>query len=302
MKIEELELFHRAAALGGLSAAGRELGLSPAAASARLQSLEKSLGAALFTRSTRRLTLTEEGESLLPHAEQALEALLAARAAVKGASGAPAGLLRVTGPTPFGEKHILPALPSFFEAYPEVSLDLHFSDEFVDLREGGHELAVRIGALADSALTAVKLAPNRRVVVAAPSYVAAHGAPETPEALIGRACLVAGDMRVWRLRRVDDASEARAVRVSGPLHTNSGAATRDGALLGLGVALKSSWDVGEDLKAGRLTRLLPAWEAEDAGAVWALRPPSRFVSPRARAFIEHLRQRFGPRPYWEGDF
>lgn len=300
MRIEELELFRRAAALGALSAAGRELGLSPAAASARLQSLERSLGATLFTRSTRKLTLTEEGESLLPHAEAALEALTAGRAAVRGAAGAPAGVLRAAVPAPFGQKHILPALPDFLETYSDVELDLHFSDEFVDLREGGYELAVRIGVLSDSALTATKLAPNRRMVIASPAYVAARGAPQTPEELGEHPCLISGDMRVWRLSRRGDAAE-RAIRVSGPLHANSGAVTRDAALLGLGVALKSSWDVGGDIREGRLVRLLPEWEVADAGAVWALRPPARFVSPRATAFVGFLKARFGPTPYWEAE-
>ena len=127
MRLEELQLFRRAAALGNLSAAGRELGLSPATASARLQALEKSLGAALFVRTTRRIALTEEGEHFLPHAERALDELEAGRTAVRGDEGAPSGTLRASIPGPFGQKHVLPFLPEFLETYPELRLDLHVS-------------------------------------------------------------------------------------------------------------------------------------------------------------------------------
>ncbi|MEO1330586.1 MAG: LysR substrate-binding domain-containing protein [Pseudomonadota bacterium] len=300
MKIEELELFRRAAALGALSAAGRALGLSPAAASARLQSLERSLGVTLFSRTTRRLALTEEGEILLGHATRALEELEAARVAVAGADARPAGVLRASIPGPFGRQHVLPFLPEFLDRHPDVELDLHISDEIVNVIDGGYEMVVRVAPLTDSALLAVKLAPNRRIVCAAPAYLERYGAPAEPEDLIGHRCLIFGDLRVWRFHRGEGAKrEERAVRVTGPLHTNNGAVTGDAARFGLGIALKSIWDIGEDLKSGRLVQILDRWRVGDAGDVWALRPPSRFPPPRVKAFIAFLKEKYGPTPYWE---
>ncbi len=300
MRLEELELFRRAAALGGLSAAGRALGLSPAAASARLQALERDLGAQLFTRSTRRLTLTDEGAILLGHATRALDELQAARAAIAGADAPPAGVLRASIPGPFGRQHILPFLPPFLDAHPDLELDLHISDEIVNVTDGGYEVVVRVGPLTDSALIATKLAPNRRVIVAAPAYLARYGAPQDPDDLTAHRCLIFGDLRVWRFHRGSGAGrEERAARVSGPLHTNNGAVTGDAARYGLGIAQKSIWDVGPDLRSGRLTQLLPDWESDDAGAIWALRPPTRYPPARVTAFIALLREKYGPTPYWE---
>lgn len=296
MRLEELTLFRRAAALGGLSAAGRELGLSPAAASARLQALEKSLGAALFVRTTRRLSLTEEGETLLTHVARALDELEAARDAIGTVTDNPSGVLRASVPGPFGEKHVLPYLAEFRTHYPEVELDLHVSDTRVNVVEGGYELVVRVGALSDSALRAVKLASNRRVIVASPAYL--DGAPplKDPEDLARHDCLVTGELRVWRFSRGE---EERVVKASGSIHLYDGGSARAAAVHGLGLAMKSVFDVYEDLRAGRLIHVLSDWEIREAGAIWALRPPARIASPRARAFIDFLKSKYGPKPYWE---
>ncbi|MBX2856856.1 MAG: LysR family transcriptional regulator [Rhodobacteraceae bacterium] len=296
MRLEELQLFRRAAALGGLAAAGRELGLSPAAATARLQALERSLGVTLFVRTTRRLSLTEEGELLLAHAVSALDELEAARAALGGAEANPSGLLRASVPGPFGQKHILPYLSEFMGLYPKVELDLHVSDQHVNVVEGGYEVVVRVGPLADSALRATKLAGNRRILVAAPGYLDDAPPLRDPEDLVRHNCLVTGDLRVWRFSR---GGEERVAKVSGSLHLYDGGAARDAAVYGLGLALKSVFDVYEDLCEGRLVQLLPDWEVRDVGAIWALRPPSRFVAPRAKAFIEFLKGKYGATPYWE---
>ena len=295
MRLEELQLFRRAAALGGLAAAGRELGLSPAAATARLQALERSLGVTLFVRTTRRLSLTEEGELLLSHAATALDELAAARDALAGGA-APSGLLRASVPGPFGQKHILPYLSEFMRLNPQVELDLHVSDQRVNVVEGGYEVVVRVGPLADSSLLATKLAANRRIVVAAPDYLDSAPPLRDPEDLPRHNCLVTGDLRVWRFRR---GGEERVAKVSGSLHLYDGGAARDAAVYGLGLALKSVFDVYEDLAEGRLVQLLPEWEVRDVGAIWALRPPSRFISPRAKAFIEFLKGKYGATPYWE---
>ncbi|MEO1292584.1 MAG: LysR family transcriptional regulator [Pseudomonadota bacterium] len=298
MRLEELELFRRAAVLGSLSAAGRELGLSPAAASARLQSLENSVGATLFNRTTRSLSLTEEGETMLLHAGRALEELETAKTLVSGVETKPSGTLRASLPGPFGQKHILPFLKEFRDRYPEVELDLHVSDVIVNVVEGGYDVVVRVAPLADSALKVTKLADNRRVIVASPEYLKGHPVPVEPEDLRDHDALVHGELRTWRFLRD---GEERSVRVSGPLHAYDGAITRDAALYGFGIAMKSIFDVGEDLKEGRLVELLPDWTMIGAGSIWALRPPGRFTPPRVRAFIDFLKEKYSPKPYWEID-
>ncbi|MCI4662586.1 MAG: LysR family transcriptional regulator [Neomegalonema sp.] len=297
MRLEELILFERAAALGNLSAAARELGLSPAAASARLQNLESAVGATLFARTTRSLTLTEDGEIFLTHASAALGEIEEGKARLGGQEQTPRGTLRLSLPGPFGQKHVLPFLREFLDRYPQIELDLHVSDELVNVVEGRYDLVVRIGPVADSALMLTKLAENRRVIVAAPSYLERRGSPQMPEDLYAHDCIWHSDMRIWRFRR---GSEEKVIRLkSGPVHGYDGGVIRDAAVYGLGITFKSLYDVGEELASGRLVTLLDDWEFQGAGAIWALRPPGRFVPPRVRVFIAFLKEKYGPRPYWE---
>ena len=296
MREGDLHLFALAARHGSLSAAGRELGLSPAAASARLTALEKALGAALMARSTRSLSLTEAGARFLGHANAALEALEAGRAALDDASREASGLLRASLPGPFGRKHVLPFLPEFRAAHPRVELDLSLSDRVANIVEEGFDLAVRIGEQGDSSLVRTRLAPNRRMVVASPGLVAEHGRPERPEALADLPAVFQPSLRDWTFVRGE---ERVSVRVEGPIRADNGAVLLDAAVLGLGIALKSVWDIGAELADGRLVRLLPDWGVEPAGEIVALRPPSPFVPLKVRAFIDLLKARYGPVPYWE---
>lgn len=296
MRIEDLRLFLFAARHGSLSAAGRELGLSPAAASARLTALEKALGATLMARSTRSLSLTEDGEIFLDHARLALDTLDAAEAALSNSSAVPHGRLRAAIPGPFGRKHILPFLKEFRQLYPALDLDLNLSDEFVNLVEDGYDLGIRIGVPRDSALRMTHLAPNRRIVVASPAFIAQHGAPERPEDCAKFEAVYQTNIRNWPFRRGE---ERVHVRVSGPISSNSGAVLQDGALLGLGIALKSIWDVGTEIEAGRLVHLLPEWELENQGTIYAVRPAGSYTPPKVRAFIDFLKSKYQPVPYWE---
>lgn len=296
MKFDDLHLFTLAARHGSLTAAGKEIGLSPAAASARLTALERDLGTSLMARTTRSLSLTADGAAFLTHAEKALAELENGRAGLSSASATPRGLLRATVPGPFGRKHILPFLPEFRDKYPEVELDLHLSDELVNLIEDGYDLGIRIGVPADSTLTRSYLAPNRRVVVASPAFIEKHGAPTKPEECAAFDVVYQPNLRNWRFSKGD---QTAAVRVSGPIRSSSGAAIHDAALLGLGIALKSIWDVGPDLKSGRLVQLLTDWTFDSDGEIYAVRPPAGFTSPKARALIDLLKAKYGPKPYWE---
>jgi len=296
MRVDDLEFFVLAARHRSLTAAGKEMGLSPAAASARLTALEKALGATLMARTTRSLSLTEDGKAFLVHAQRSLQEFENGRAALSANNSAPSGVLRATIPGPFGRKHILPFLTEFRETYPEVQLDLHVSDDIANLIEDGYDLGVRIGVARDSSLTRTHLAPNKRVLVAAPSFLEKHPRPMRPEDCAALDVVYQLNLRNWHFTRGD---EEVSVHVTGPIRTNDGGVLHDAILQGLGIGLKSIWDVGEDLKAGRLVRLLEGWTFAADGEIYAVRPPGSFVPPKTRAFIDLLKQKYGPKPYWD---
>lgn len=295
MDLEDLALFVKAVAAGNLSAAGRELGLSPAVASKRIAALENRVGARLLHRTTRAVTATEEGMAFHAHAQRIVAEMEEALAAVRP-EGTPHGHLRVTVPASFGRMHISPLVPGFMLENPGVTMDLHMSDSLVDIVDEGFDLAIRISAPKDSTLVARRLAPNRRIVVAAPSYLARRGTPKMPEDLAHHDCLVNNDLFVWDFQGPQG---RRSVRVSGPLKTNHGEVLRDACVGGLGIARKSSWDLGEHLARGELVPLLPEWSIASDVAVWAVYPTARFVPPKVRAFVAFLAERWGREPYWD---
>lgn len=295
MEIEDLSLFVRAVAAGNLSAAGRELGLSPAVASRRIAALETRVGARLLHRTTRAVTPTEEGTAFHAHAQRIIAEMEEAMAAVR-ADGAPRGHLRVTVPASFGLMHISPAVPAFLHRHPEVTMELHMADSLVDIVEEGFDCAIRIAALKDSTLVARRLAPNRRVVCAARDYLARNGMPERPEDLAHHNCLVHHDQNLWAF---ETPQGRRSVRVSGSLKTNHAGVLRDAVVEGLGIARKSTWDIGDHLARGDLVPLFPHCCVSTDVDVWAVYPSARFVAPKVRAFIAFLAERFGPEPYWD---
>ena len=181
MNIEHLKLFVRLAATQNISLAGSELGISPAVASAHINKLEQGLDVRLVHRTTRKVSLTEEGLAFLPHAEEVLASVEAARAAVGAGSASPRGTLRITAPASFGRMHLMPALTGFLNRFPELSADIRFSDSIVDLVEGGFDIAIRNAELKDSSLIARKLATDQRIVCASPDYLSAFGEPATPD-------------------------------------------------------------------------------------------------------------------------
>lgn len=295
LELDDLNLFVKAVAAGNLSAAGRELGLSPAVASKRIAGLETRVGARLLHRTTRAVTPTEEGTAFHAHALRVLEEMEEAMAAVR-ADGAPRGHLRVTVPASFGLMHISPLVPEFLRDHPEVTMELHMADSLVDIVDEGFDCAIRIGALKDSTLVARRLAPNRRIVCASPDYLARMGTPTRIQQLVEHNCLVHNDQNLWEF---DTPQGRKGVRVSGSLKTNHAGVLRDAVVKGLGIARKSTWDIGEQLAKGDLVPLFPDCCIATDVAVWAVYPSARFVAPKVRAFIGFLAERFGPEPYWD---
>lgn len=297
MDSDALALFVRIARLASISGAARDLGLSPASASARLAALERRLGARLLHRTTRQATLTEDGRAFLPHAERLLDAAAAARAALGGGHESPRGTLRIAAPSSFARLHIVPALADFMARYPDLRPDLRISDSVVDLVEGAFDVAVRYADLSDSSFVARRLAPDRRVLVASPAYLERRGHPRTPADLDAHACLVVGTLDLWTFEAAKGAATAK--KVTPALRINDGEAVRDAASAGLGIALMATWCAAEELRAGTLVPVLRQHPLVSTQTLWALYPSSRELAPKVRVFIDWLVARFGPTPYWD---
>lgn len=281
-------LFVRTVAEGSLSAAARSLGISPAMASKRLARLEDRLGMQLLHRTTRRIALTEAGAELHREVAEALARIGEAEARLRPTGQGPAGRLRITAPTSFGRLHIAPHLPAFLARYPEVQLEVDLSDEYVDLLERQVHLAIRIATRPGNDFVAWRIADNCRVLCAAPAYCEAYGKPETIAELGHHRLIAAEGQLPWRL-----ASARRMVDVAGPsfVRTNSSELIRELALGGVGIALRSLWDVDDALADGRLIRVLPEWEGSADVGIYAVLPRSSRLPPAAEAFAEFLQER-----------
>ncbi|MEM7136027.1 MAG: LysR family transcriptional regulator [Myxococcota bacterium] len=293
MDLRSLRLFLRVSDLGSISAAARDLALSPASASARLSALEKAVGFRLFNRTTRAVSLTTDGAEFLPYAQQSLETLESGLSVVRGESAEVTGLIRMTMPGSFGRMHIIPLLNDFHDRYPGLTLDLRLSDEVLDLIEGAYDLIIRNAPLRDSTVVARKLAPDRRLLVAAPSYLARHGAPTTPDDLKSHRCVVLSEANRWKFET------KQVVAVPRSFGANDGEATRAMAENGLGISVSSLWNAGPSLDSGRLVEVLPDFPLVTESAIWALYPSKRLVPPRVRAMLDFLVERFSPVAPWE---
>ena len=296
MNIDHLRLFVRIASLHNISQAGHELNLSPAVASAYINKLEKSLGTRLVHRTTRRVSLTEDGEAFLPHAEDVLSSVEAAQASVGLGNTSPSGTLRITAPASFGRMHVMPKMKSFMETYPDLHIDCRFSDSIVDLVEGGFDIAIRNAELKSSSLVARKLAPDHRILCAAPSYIAEYGEPRTPDDLKQHRCLILSGLDHWPFTTPEGVTWIKA---KGLFRADNGEAVREACVQGLGVTINSTWSVYEYLQRGELIHILKDYPFASDTAIWAVYPSIRQLAPKVRAFIDFFAQAYGDEPYWD---
>ncbi len=288
---------------GNLSQAAHSLQLAVSSVSRKIDALEAHMGARLFHRSSRRVLLTDAGERLLPRARMIVAEMADAKTAVGDADPAPRGLLTVTAPPSLGRRHIVPAIASFLRDYPLLEVDLHISDDVVDLTVQRVDVAVRIGALPASELLATLLAPNRRIACASPDYLARHGRPATPADLLGHNCLTFASP----LPRTDwwcfpEVNNGKALPVSGTLRTDDVDSILQAAIAGVGILHLANWMVGEALAAGQLVALFDGERAPRArsnSAIHALRMPGRSHPVKAKLFIGHLQQYFASLPQWD---
>jgi len=298
-RLRQLETFVAVASLGSLSAAARAEGVVPAVIARRLDALEARLGVKLLVRTTRRLTLTEEGRIFLDEAHHILRSLEDAESLVAQHSSTATGHLRLTAPAGFGRRHVAPLLPELLDLHPRLTASLDLTDSVLDLHSGRYDCAVRIGDLTDSSLVSVRLADNRRLVVAAPTYLERHGVPRTPGDLVHHNCLTleaeSTQNRGWLFR---NAEGVFVQRVRGDLACNDGAVLLDWVLDGRGLAWRSLWEVQDALARGLLVSVLDEFGAPPNG-IYAVFPGRRHLPSRVRAFIGFLRERYGRPEYWQ---
>jgi DNA-binding transcriptional LysR family regulator len=285
MDIQDMRIFARVAAVQNLSAVGSELGLTPGTISKRIQALEDELSARLFDRTTRSIRITEEGATFLAHVERILSEIEAARASVDDRVTKPKGKLKISAPACLGRRYLAPALCEFMREYPDIEVEVDLADRPVNLQEDGYDLAIRTGALSDSSLIAKRLAPDRHIIVAAPTYLSRKGKPSNPGELANHNCLVLGSRWQWSFGK---GGEESAVRVGGSLRSNNGELLCHAALDGQGLMRTSELEVLAELRSGKLVQVLEDYEVTTNAAVWALYPSAKHVLPRMRVLLDFL--------------
>ena len=298
-KFAAMQVFVRVVESGGMSAAGRALGLAPPSVSRRISELEAFLGVTLLQRTTRRLSLTEAGHIYYEKARDAVQAIEDANLSVSEQRTDPSGTLRITVAASVSRLHVAPAIAEFHAAHPMVRVVVKVTERIVDLVEEGLDVAIRIGRLDDSSLIARKIGSCQRLVCASPAYLKKRGRPKHPEDLPEHDCLSyrshAADS-LWRFRKSGKPFE---VRVSGPFFTDDGETLAVGACAGLGLVLTPEWLVGPAITDGRLEQVLSRYKVDPCDTpLFAVYSPGPYTPPKIRAFVDFLADRFSKNYDW----
>lgn len=290
----DLRFFMTLASAGSLSAAAREQGVSPAAVSRHLGLMESRLGSPLINRTTRRMSLTPEGEIYLEHARKIMSDIEGLESQLLGATAVPQGLLRVNATLGFGRSHIAPLISRFTQQYPKVDIQLQLSVNPPPSGDDAFDICFRFGNPPDSRSIARFIAANKRVVVASPAYIQQHGAPQTPQELVQHNCIGIrqGDEAygLWRFTSTKGKNQTTAaenVKIRGNLTTNDGGAALNWALDGHGILLRAQWDVEKHLASGELVPLLTAYNSPDAD-IYAIYAERHRTSVRVKALIDFV--------------
>jgi DNA-binding transcriptional LysR family regulator len=298
-----MQLFVRVVQAGSFSAAGRQVGLSPASVFRHINALEDSLGVKLLNRTSRRLSLTEAGGLYCSRLEHILSEIQDVNSEVSQLELAPRGTLRVHARVSIGSLHLAPILPAFLTKYPEMRIDLHLSDRVVDLVEENIDVALLVGKARGTSAIIRKLASSPRIVCASPGYLATHPAPVRPEDLAGHNCLTFRSemgQPMWRFMQARELSE---IRVSGNLQADNAEVLRVAALHDAGLALLPTWCIGPDLYAGRLRAVLTDYVATAFGfddGIYVIYQKPRHRAIKTRLFLDYLVQSFRHRTDWSG--
>ena len=296
-----MRIFARVVETGSFSAAGRQLGMVPSSVSRQINELEYDLGAHLFYRTTRKLSLTEAGRIYYDHAVSILNDVDEAKLAISRLDGAPSGILRITVAASLARRHIAPSLAVFHDRFPAVKTMLTVTDQVVDLVEQGLDLAIRVGRLSDSSLVARKIGSARRVICASPCYFKKADTPKTPTDLARHSCLTFRTQpgaNAWQFRGPAGSS---VVRVSGSMFANDGECLSAAAVEGLGLVLLPLWLVGHEIKQGRLREVLSDYRPDpEETPLYAVYPRQQYLPPKLRAMIDFLVEQFAQEIDWAG--
>jgi DNA-binding transcriptional LysR family regulator len=284
-KFMALMVFTRVVEHAGFTAAARKLGMSVSAVTKTIARLEDELGTQLFNRTTRQLSTTDYGQEFYQRCVRILADLEEAETVLRSGSITPRGRIRAVVPLSFGRITLIPELPTFFARFPEITLDLNFSDQGLDLIAEGYDVAVRTGHISDSSLTVRRLINSSILTVAAPKYLKEHGVPKTPADLKDHNCLVGRFGPEWPFRDKD--GRKISVRVRGNAIIHSGDALREAAVAGIGIAQGTHWLLRKDLEIGAVKPVLSAYTPEGA-PISVLYPANRFLPAKVRAFIDFL--------------
>jgi len=297
-RLKQMESFTLVATKGSLTAAAQAEGVAPAVIGRRIDGLEERLGVKLLVRTTRKISLTHEGSAFLEDCQRLLGDLSNAEASVSAGGLKASGYVRITAPAGFGRRHVAPLIPQFLAQHPDVHLSLNLSDRVIDSVNEGFDCAVRVGDLPDSSLVSLRLADNRRLCVAAPSYLKRAGVPEHPSELTRHECLTlssdASQTRGWAFT-VD--GQLTHLRPSGRLDCSDGQVLHDWCVAGLGLAWRSTWEVEADIAAGRLQPVLDDFAAPPNG-IYAVFPQRKHLALRVRLWIDFLKASYGDEAYW----
>jgi len=297
----EMETFARVVESGSFSRAARDLHMTPSAVSKMIGRLEDRLGVRLLSRTTRKLSLTEEGRVFYQRITPILAEVEEAEETVSLSTAEARGVLKVNASTAFGQYQIVPLIPAMLEKYPSLQVELTMTDSIVNLVEEGFDVSIRIGTLTDSTLIARKLGTAHRVLVASPDYLKRRGVPKCPVDLKGHECLklsIPTSLNKWEFILDDGPS---TVEVSGRFEADNAIALHEAALAGLGLFRAATFVVGDDIKAGRLVPVLQEFEISGDPGIFAVWPHNRNLSAKVRAFVDTLVEAFSPIPPWERD-
>ncbi|NPD66072.1 LysR family transcriptional regulator [Lichenicola cladoniae] len=288
MDLSDVALFRTIASVGSLSAAARQMGTTPMLVSRRLAGLEAELGARLFHRTTRSLSLTPEGEAFLPHAVTLIEARDAALDSISSGGSGLSGVLKVTSPNVIGHSIVVPVVAELIADNPALRVDLTLSDGVIDIATAGLDVAVRVAVMKPSDMIATRVADNPFTLCASPGYVARFGEPTTTEDLAAHRCIKLHAMDTWPFTRD---GELDRVRIGGPLSASTVDAVRSACIAGVGIAMLTYWDVNKQIASGELRRIVLNDVKPLEVGIWAVFPTRRQMPARVRAFIDALRGR-----------
>ena len=283
MKWEGISEFVSVAEYESFTRAAKEMAISTAQVSRQVSALEKRLTVKLLYRTTRKVSLTEEGRIFYQHCRAVLDGLDAAEQAVTHLQSKPQGRIKLTAPVTYGEQQLLPLVNDFMVQYRDIEVTAFLSNQKFDLLEGGYDLAIRIGKLQDSSMMAKKLSHRTNFVCAAPAYIAQYGTPHTLTELSHHNCLL-GTLDYWHFK---EAGKERNIRVTGSVRYNSGYSLVDAALKGLGMVQLPDYYVQEYLETGELVSVLDSYGEPEEG-IWAIYPHNRQLSPKIRLLVDYL--------------